>query len=75
DCDLDHIVPFKHFRPAAESTVASNLHCLCRAHHLAKHNDGWTVERDSLTGATTWTAPGGRVHVVPPATLNIRPAA
>ncbi|MDR3202178.1 MAG: HNH endonuclease, partial [Bifidobacteriaceae bacterium] len=71
DAEIDHIVPFSRHRPAALQTTAANLQTLCKAHHLAKHNDGWTVQRDSTTGITTWTAPGGRQHHVPPATINL----
>lgn len=75
ECELDHIEPFWRWRPAVEQTVASNLHALCKAHHLVKHDlDGygdplWRVSRDSATGVTTWVAPGGESYTVPAAVI------
>ncbi|MFI2364349.1 HNH endonuclease [Promicromonospora sp. NPDC019610] len=84
-CDLDHIEPFDHDRdrardagagPAARGegargqTSASNLHALCRRHHLLKTHAGWGVERDPVTGVTTWTTPAGRAHTRQPSVLD-----
>ncbi|MFI8523430.1 HNH endonuclease [Promicromonospora sukumoe] len=84
-CDLDHIEPFDHDRrgearptenpPACGDlgrgqTRASNLHALCRRHHLLKTHAGWDVMRDPVTGVTTWTAPSSRVHARPPTVLD-----
>ncbi|MFJ3408336.1 HNH endonuclease [Promicromonospora sp. NPDC090134] len=82
-CDLDHIEPFDHEctgRTAAAAasngargqTSARNLHALCRRHHLLKTHAGWGVERDPVTGITTWTTPAGRTHVRPPTVLDTR---
>jgi hypothetical protein len=71
ECDIDHIIRFNPHVPPETTTVANNLHLLCRAHHLAKHNDGWTLTRDPVTGATRWTDPTGTVHTVPPAILTL----
>ncbi len=65
-CDLDHIEPFDDRRPAVEQTTANNLQPLCRYHHRLKTHGGWRVERDSLTGATTWTSPTGQAYICPP---------
>ncbi len=65
-CYLDHIDPFDDRRPAVEQTTADNLQALCRYHHRLKTHGGWRVERDPLTGATTWTSPTGQVYICPP---------
>lgn len=71
--DLDHIRPFDHdidltAQPPGTpgQTRATNLHALCRAHHLAKTHHGWTPVRDPATGITTWTAPTGHTYTRPP---------
>ncbi|MDR3202392.1 MAG: HNH endonuclease, partial [Bifidobacteriaceae bacterium] len=69
-CQIDHVVPFDPGLPAETQTVARGLQCLCPRHHLAKHKDGWQVQRDTFTGATTWTSPTGQTHTVPPAVYN-----
>jgi len=75
--DLDHIVPFDHDLDPATlppgtpgQTRAGNLHALCRRHHQLKTAAGWTVERDPLTGVTTWTLPTGRTRTRPPTVLD-----
>ncbi|WP_265444177.1 HNH endonuclease signature motif containing protein [Flexivirga meconopsidis] len=59
--DLDHVTPYPD-----GPTAAHNLQCLCRHHHRAKHETGWTV---SMTpdGACTWTSPTGHVYTTHPA--------
>ncbi|MFD6446400.1 HNH endonuclease signature motif containing protein, partial [Promicromonospora sp. NPDC060204] len=82
-CDLDHIEPFDHDRDrddgaaagdggggARGQTNAWNLHALCRRHHLLKTHAGWGVERDPVSGVTTWTTPAGRAHVRRPSVLD-----
>ncbi|MEV0890557.1 HNH endonuclease [Promicromonospora sp. NPDC050262] len=80
-CDLDHIDPFDHeWRERAGAagknqpgqTNAWNLHALCRRHHLLKTHAGWGVERDPVTGITTWTTPAGSTHARPPTVLDTR---
>jgi hypothetical protein len=80
-CDLDHIEPFDHEpdprRASADSvargqTRADNLQALCRRHHLLKTHAGWGVERDPVTGTTTWTTPVGRTHTRRPTVLDTR---
>ncbi|MFJ3404848.1 HNH endonuclease [Promicromonospora sp. NPDC090134] len=80
-CDLDHIEPFDHeWRERAGAagknqpgqTNAWNLHALCRRHHLLKTHAGWGVERDPVTGITTWTTPAGSTHARPPTVLDTR---
>ncbi|MCW2541097.1 MAG: hypothetical protein JWN95_2822 [Frankiales bacterium] len=61
-CDLDHCVPWPHGR-----THASNLHPLCRRHHRAKHQAGWTVKLDP-DGTTHWTSPHGHHRTSRPPT-------
>jgi hypothetical protein len=61
DCDIDHTVAYP-----AGPTHASNLKCLCRAHHLLKtFFDGWTDAQ--LPNATiVWTSPTGHVYTTEP---------
>jgi hypothetical protein len=56
-CDLDHRTPFPH-----GSTCAANLGPLCRHHHRAKTEGGWSWRRDD-DGVITWTAPTGHQYV------------
>jgi hypothetical protein len=71
ECDIDHVRPFNRWRAAGQQTVAGNLHALCRAHHLAKHEEKWRVRRDPATGRTVWVSRSGARHVVEPATLPV----
>jgi hypothetical protein len=51
-CDIDHRIRYPE-----GTTCEENLGCLCRHHHRAKHEGGWTVElRD---GVYVWTSPAG----------------
>lgn len=75
--DLDHVVPFDHdLDPAGlppgtpGQTRATNLHALCRRHHLLKTHGGWGVVRDPDTGVTTWIAPSGRADRRTPTVLD-----
>ena len=52
-CDLDHRVAFP-----AGSTCAANLHALCRRHHRAKTEAGWTYRLDADNNLV-WTSPNG----------------
>ncbi|WP_165036550.1 HNH endonuclease signature motif containing protein, partial [Candidatus Protofrankia californiensis] len=56
-CDLDHIRPYADGGP----TTKANLLALCRRHHRAKHEGGWTVTR-AADAVVTWTGPTGRVY-------------
>jgi hypothetical protein len=55
-CDLDHGVPYPQGRTSAE-----NLAPLCRHHHRAKTEGGWTWRRGG-DGTITWTAPTGHAY-------------
>lgn len=59
--DVDHVI-----RWPDGPTAASNLQSLCRHHHRAKHEGGWSV---SMTpdGVCTWTSPSGHRYVTRPA--------
>lgn len=59
-CDLDHVEPWP-----LGSTTATNLLCLCRHHHRAKHETGWSL---SMTpdGVCIWTSPSGRTYRTSP---------
>jgi hypothetical protein len=61
-CDLDHCVPWPHGR-----TSTGNLHPLCRRHHRAKHQAGWSVTLDP-DGTTDWTSPHGHHRTSRPPT-------
>ncbi|WP_052914238.1 HNH endonuclease signature motif containing protein [Protofrankia coriariae] len=56
-CDLDHIHPHAAGGPTSED----NLLTLCRRHHRAKHDGGWTVHRTDGDTAI-WTSPTGRTY-------------
>ncbi|KYH43938.1 hypothetical protein AZH51_04090 [Branchiibius sp. NY16-3462-2] len=58
--DIDHVIRY----PDGDTT-ASNLQCLCRHHHRAKHEGGWKVVM-SPTGVCTWTSPTGRTYITSP---------
>src|SRR5918995_764713 len=55
-CDLDHGVPY----PQGHTSEA-NLAPLCRHHHRAKTEGGWTWRR-GRGGTITWTAPTGHAY-------------
>ncbi|WP_265442725.1 HNH endonuclease signature motif containing protein [Flexivirga meconopsidis] len=59
--DLDHVTPYPD-----GPTAAHNLQCLCRHHHRAKHEAGWTVTM-TPDGACTWTSPAGHTYLTHPA--------
>lgn len=67
-CQLDHVVP-----APAGPTGASNLQCLCTAHHGFKHHAGWRVTMDEQ-GFCTWTAPTGRTHHTAPRDFGFQAA-
>jgi hypothetical protein len=60
-CDLDHAEAWC----TGGETCEHNLHPLCRRHHRAKHDAGWTV-RHRADGAYHWTSPTGHVTTVRP---------
>ena len=60
-CDLDHCQPWCN----GGTTCPDNLHPLCRPHHRAKHEAGWTVARQ-LDGSYRWTSPTGHEYTVTP---------
>jgi Domain of unknown function (DUF222)/HNH endonuclease len=60
--ELDHIRAWAD----GGTTNANNLIALCPRHHHAKHEGGWTVQRDRSTGATIWTSPTGHKYANPP---------
>ena len=63
-CDLDHINPFDHARPARGGpTTAENLQALCRRHHRLKTAGVWSVVR-ARDGSLEWSGPVGLSHTV-----------
>ena len=63
-CDIDHTISYP-----AGPTLAANLKCLCRTHHLCKTfwggSGGWQ-DRQLPDGTVVWTSPGGLTHVTEP---------
>jgi hypothetical protein len=56
--DIDHVLPWQELG----ATEHGNLGCVCRRHHRAKHDHGWTLIADpACPGAFIWTSPSGRV--------------
>ncbi|WP_420848580.1 HNH endonuclease [Protofrankia coriariae] len=64
-------------------TSEANLLALCRRHHRAKHDGGWTVHRTNTNSdanansdsdgdgdAVVWTAPTGRTYLSVPEPWN-----
>ena len=61
-CDLDHELEYARGGPTSEPNLsAKSPRC-----HRARH-EGWTADRDPLTGITTWTSPHGNVFTRQPA--------
>ncbi|MFC6715617.1 HNH endonuclease signature motif containing protein [Branchiibius cervicis] len=58
--DLDHVTRYPN-----GPTAAHNLQCLCRHHHRAKHEGGWTVTM-TPHGVCTWTSPAGHTYTTHP---------
>ncbi len=59
-CDIDHVIPFP-----VGATVLTNLVCLCRHHHRAKHRTGWQLSM-SPEGICVWTSHTGRRYTTHP---------
>lgn len=62
-CQIDHTINWEWGGP----TDASNLACLCRKHHLLKHNSEWQVKHIAPGAILQWTSPHGRTHNTGPA--------
>ena len=54
--DAHHLVPWANDDP----TNLDNLVSLCRWHHSAVHEGGWTLHLDTLTNTVTATRPDGQ---------------
>lgn len=68
-CDLDHRNPYPD-----GTTSESNLGSLCRHHHRAKTEGGWSWRR-ARDGTITWSAPTGHEYEEPtPAVIEACPA-
>lgn len=59
-CDIDHRVPWPR-----GATSTANCICLCRQHHRAKHEGGWTV-RPIAPDWYEWESPAGFTHATGP---------
>ncbi|WP_186526255.1 HNH endonuclease signature motif containing protein [Leekyejoonella antrihumi] len=64
-CDVDHVTPWPQ-----GPTKPTNLQCLCRHHHRAKHETRWQVTM-TPDGTSTWTSPTGREYTTHPGTLEV----
>lgn len=64
-CELDHKVPFEE----GGCTCPLNLCALCKRHHDAKHQAGWSYELHD-DGGLTWTSPVGLTYYAPPPLLE-----
>ena len=71
EADIDHTIPWPH-----GPTVASNLNCVCRRHHLLKTfwggENGWR-DRQLDDGTVIWTAPDGQEFVTTPGSRLLFP--
>ncbi len=57
-CDLDHESAYD----SDGDTSEPNLAAMCRRHHRAKHEAGWTVHRDPDIGISHWTSATGHTY-------------
>jgi hypothetical protein len=64
--DLDHTHPWHKGGP----TCPCNLGALCRAHHILKQLQGWTLTQPR-PGVFQWTTPTGRIYTTEP---DVHPA-
>jgi hypothetical protein len=62
-CDAHHLIPH---HPPDGPTLMSNLALVCRFHHHAIHEGGWTLQRDPTTQRLTLTDPNGHERDLPP---------
>ncbi len=67
-CDIDHTVPWPY-----GPTVASNLKCLCRDHHILKTFWDWK-DQQLPDGTVIWTLPDGQTYVTMPGSVLLFPA-
>jgi len=67
-CDLDHTIPYGD----GGATHASNLKCLCRAHHLIKTFRDWR-DQQLPDGTVIWTSPAGHTYVTTPGSALLFP--
>ncbi|WP_072805612.1 HNH endonuclease signature motif containing protein [Rhodococcoides yunnanense] len=81
-CEIDHVVPFLHRDPVRGGwTVLTNLHCLCKYHHMLKTMGVWTPSMlaggvdywKSSSGTTAVTLPGGTVGSIDFAEASLLP--
>lgn len=60
-CEVDHTINWEWGGP----THADNLACLCRRHHVLKHQSEWKVKQ-IRAGTLHWTSPTGHSHTTRP---------
>jgi hypothetical protein len=66
-CQIDHRIPWRLGGP----TLIDNLYCLCRLHHRAKDEAGFTYHP---TGSgLRWTTPAGHTYLTRPRSRLTRP--
>jgi Domain of unknown function (DUF222)/HNH endonuclease len=56
-CQVDHRIPWAKGGP----TFIDNLYCLCKRHHRAKDEGGYTYH--PVPGGMQWTTPAGRTYL------------
>ncbi|MEO3757219.1 DUF222 domain-containing protein [Mycobacterium sp. B14F4] len=66
-CDIDHTIPYPR-----GATQASNLKCLCRAHHLFKTFWGWR-DQQHPDGTVDWISPQGQRYTTHPGSRLLFP--
>ena len=68
-CEIDHVVPYRHRDPARGGwTVSTNLHCLCRYHHMLKTMGVW-IPRMLAGGADYWVSSSGTTAITLPGSV------
>ena len=59
-CEIDHRIPWQYGGP----TLIDNLHCLCKRHHRAKDEGGYSYHPGP--GGIAWTTPYGHRYTTQP---------
>jgi hypothetical protein len=68
ECDIDHTIPYADGGP----TLASNLKCYCRTHHLVKTFWGWR-DQQLPDGTVILSSPSGKTYVSTPGSALLFP--
>ena len=69
NCEIDHVVPFRQYDPGHGGwTILTNLHCLCRYHHMLKTMGVW-IPTMLAGGVDYWVSSSGTTAVTLPGNL------